>query len=188
VRPRLRSSVWAAGVGGRGEKSARPSGVELAHVGGDLFLVALDGQEIVSALFLHDDPRGFTLGVQGVGRDEQPLDGRAAEKGLGGGDFIRVRGDGLRTQPTSALDGVGADDLLALAVEQFFAVHRHLVIGGGARPQHAVLPVEQGLFEGAAVQMGEQAEEGGFAGNLVATGVAPAGKVRTLTSAVAAMA
>ena len=96
--------------------------VECSHGVGHALLIAFDGEEVVGPAFLNDDPRRFGLGVQSVGGDEGTLDGGAAQEFLGGRDFVGAFGHGLAAQPAAALDGIGADDFQALAVEQFLTV------------------------------------------------------------------
>lgn len=92
-----------------------------------------------------------------------PLEIRAPEQDLGRRDFVGALGDQLAAQPAPVVHGVGTDNFHSLAIEPFLAVDGHLA-GRIARPQHVVLPGQQRCFQGPAVQVAEQPEEGGFAG------------------------
>jgi hypothetical protein len=167
VRSRLRSHVCTGATAAPGGKTARQTLVKLLHVFLDAFLVALDGQQVVATSFLHNDSCRFGLGVEGVGRHQRAFNFGPAEQGLHGGDFIGAFRDQLGTEPAPLLDGVGAGDLQAPAVEQLLAVHRHLIAVGIALPQHGVLPFQQRFFQLPAVEVGEQPEKGGLAGRAV---------------------
>jgi hypothetical protein len=134
--------------------------MKLSHGVGHALLVAFDGEEVVGPTFLDDDARRFRLGMHRIGGDPGPFEGGAAQKFLGGGDFVGIFGHRFAAQPAAALDGVGADDFQALAAEQLFAVHGDEVVGGIAPAQDVVLPGQQGGFELAGRHVGEHPEEG----------------------------
>jgi hypothetical protein len=63
-RPRFDSQVWAAAVWTGAGKSVRQTAVALLHVVRDVFLVVLNGEQVVGPPLLDDDARGFGLGEQ----------------------------------------------------------------------------------------------------------------------------
>src|ERR1051326_9186630 len=163
VRPRFFSTVSVLETLFSGGKNARESAMKLAHIFFHSGLVAFDREEIVASFVLHDDARGFRLGVEGVGGDQRAVQLHLLEDPLHGGDFVGIFLHRRRAQPASVRDGVSAGDFETLAVKQLLAIDRNLVALGIARAQQVVLPAEQGRLEGWIVQMPQEAGKGRFA-------------------------
>ena len=62
--------------------------VEGLEIVGQGFLVVLDREQVVRALFLDQEAGGLTLGVERIGGDHAPLDGEGIEQLPQGRDFV----------------------------------------------------------------------------------------------------
>ncbi len=113
--------------------------VEGLEIVGQGFLVVLDREQVVRALFLDQEAGGLTLGVERIGGDHAPLDGEGIEQFPQGRDFIVLGLDRALGQDGALPREQGGEQMRLAAIApasalEGLAVDGQGFVGRGASP------------------------------------------------------
>ena len=157
IRPCPLSSVVCSGGNG--------FPVEGLEIVGQGFLVVLDREQVVRALFLDQEAGGLALGVERIGGDHAPLDGEGIEQLPQGRDFVVLGLERALCQDGALPREQGGEQMRLAAIVPASALEGLAVDGQGFVCRGASLdPGGKGLLQRHRIHLLEHAAEGGLGG------------------------
>ncbi len=139
--------------------------VESLEIVGQGFLVVLDREQVVRALFLDQEAGGLALGVERIGGDHTPLDGEGIEQLPQGRDLITLGLDRALCQDGALPREQGGEQMRLAAIAPASALEGLAVDGQGFVGRGASLdPGGKGLLQRHRIHLLEHAAEGGLGG------------------------